>query len=281
MHCVVRHVRRVRQVRHVHLGTDGALVRLKRGLIVAEAERWRRNSQLVTDTLQQMLDTGEVRDLFQRPLVSLFWRLVTGRRLPAAQAERLAGLLRDELAALGNPWVENRVLRRLFPERSGWAATLRFRDELRGAGWSPANDEDLVMILFDFLNGGTEPAQSLLETPHTVHGYRVPRDTVIIYGILAGHWDGTLWSQPEQFRPERFLREDGAFAAGDKFVPYGVGPRRCPGRRLADALALGVVTRLVRQFELTPPDGAPPPPEEVAVVLTRRCGPFQAHFRPR
>ncbi|XP_037071611.1 steroid 21-hydroxylase-like [Pollicipes pollicipes] len=119
------------------------------------------------------------------------------------------------------------------------------------------------------------------ETPHTVHGYRVPRDTVIIYGILAGHWDGTLWSQPEQFRPERFLREDGAFAAGDKFVPYGVGPRRCPGRRLADALALGVVTRLVRQFELTPPDGAPPPPEEVAVVLTRRCGPFQAHFRPR
>ncbi|XP_043189716.1 methyl farnesoate epoxidase-like [Amphibalanus amphitrite] len=362
-----------------------------RGVIVAEGDRWRTNSAFLYATLEEMISSGEaerficeeltrlcdrlrlgtgsavpVQSLFRQPYVALSWRIVTGCRLPEQQAQRLTALLAAELAGLQNGWVDSPLLRRLAPERSGYADVLRFRDELRatfaatvsdsryrdgtlvarlrakrGPGWRPADDQDLVMFLFDFLNAGCETTSSFGEwsllyllrepaelgavraeldtlgflargadmvrlprtraflsevmrrssltpasVPHrataplTIEGFSVPEDAVLRYGIQSTHWDGRLWPQPELFRSQRFLR-DGQFVSSDDLAPYGVGARRCTGRRLAELYTFLMVSWLVQQLDVMPPPGQMPPDEDAEIALTRNCLPYRAVFRPR
>ena len=42
--------------------------------------------------------------------------------------------------------------------------------------------------------------------------------------VTAIHYDGRYWDQPEEFRPERWLDENGKFSmAKEGFLPFGVG----------------------------------------------------------
>ena len=47
------------------------------------------------------------------------------------------------------------------------------------------------------------------------------------------HRDPQHWSNPDVFDPERFLDPAAAKDAGYAFIPFGGGPRRCPGMNLA------------------------------------------------
>ena len=70
------------------------------------------------------------------------------------------------------------------------------------------------------------------------------------------------WPEPHGFRPERFLAE-GASAeerqlARDVWLPFGLGPRKCPGAAFALQEALLVLAELVRRYQLLPdPQHAP------------------------
>jgi cytochrome P450 len=83
------------------------------------------------------------------------------------------------------------------------------------------------------------------------------------------------WSEPNAFRPERFLTDtpgDGSSAddrrwARDAFLPYGLGPRKCPGAAFAQQEALLVLAELVRRFEVLPDPGHEP---ELVARLTLR-----------
>ena len=50
--------------------------------------------------------------------------------------------------------------------------------------------------------------------------------------------DPKLWSHPDQFRPEHFLKNGALEEDKAGFLPYGVGKRMCPGSKLADIQAL-------------------------------------------
>jgi cytochrome P450 len=65
--------------------------------------------------------------------------------------------------------------------------------------------------------------------------------------------DPTLLDDPMAFRPERWLAgEDARLAAAKKaLMPFGGGPRFCPGRYLALAEIKMVATMLVRNFAIT------------------------------
>jgi cytochrome P450 len=83
------------------------------------------------------------------------------------------------------------------------------------------------------------------------------------------------WSEPNSFRPERFLTntpdeapstEDRRWSR-DAFLPYGLGPRKCPGAAFAQQEALLVLAELVRRFEVLPdPEHEP----ELVARLTLR-----------
>ena len=78
------------------------------------------------------------------------------------------------------------------------------------------------------------------------------------------------WSEPNAFRPKRFLSDanaDDRRWARDAFLPYGLGPRKCPGAAFAQQEALLVLAELVRRFEVLPdPEHEP----ELVARLTLR-----------
>jgi cytochrome P450 len=62
------------------------------------------------------------------------------------------------------------------------------------------------------------------------------------------------WSNPNSFQPERFLSdqatEEDKQWARDAYLPFGLGPRKCPGAAFALQEALLVLAELVSRYEL-------------------------------
>ena len=94
--------------------------------------------------------------------------------------------------------------------------------------------------------------QSLL-----MHGARQSYDTVALQTVLrwidrAVLHDPELYPDPEAFKPERFLNEDGTFR-DDPLIPlaFGAGRRICPGRHFVDAPLLVVTASVLSVFNVT------------------------------
>jgi len=84
-------------------------------------------------------------------------------------------------------------------------------------------------------------------------GVQLPRGTVLLFNAWAINNDRQNWIDPELFRPERFLTQDGTFDE-DKmmlFVPFGFGKRRCIGVETGRALCLLIAASVVRHFNVT------------------------------
>ena len=68
-----------------------------------------------------------------------------------------------------------------------------------------------------------------LALPHTasrdvtVAGYTVPKDAFVIPNIYSCHRDHDLWGDPDNFRPERWIGEDGKLQSFPAFITFGVG----------------------------------------------------------
>jgi 26-hydroxylase len=57
----------------------------------------------------------------------------------------------------------------------------------------------------------------------TLNGYQIPKNTQVIPLLHAVHMDPTLWDKPEEFRPTRFLNDEGKVTKPEYFIPFGVG----------------------------------------------------------
>ena len=54
--------------------------------------------------------------------------------------------------------------------------------------------------------------------------YHVPKGTDVLMNILAINRDPKIWSDPDVFRPERFLNEDGTrFVPRQELLSFGAG----------------------------------------------------------
>jgi cytochrome P450 len=85
------------------------------------------------------------------------------------------------------------------------------------------------------------------------------RSLVTISPWVIQRQDGQ-WPQPHAFNPERFLADSARDRqlARDVWLPFGLGPRKCPGAAFALQEALLVLAELVRRYELLPADGPQP-----------------------
>jgi cytochrome P450 len=82
-----------------------------------------------------------------------------------------------------------------------------------------------------------------------VAGYEVKAGTRVMASIYLSHRDGRYWDTPQQFRPERFARGTPQ-PPPLTYVPFGAGPRHCPGASFAQVEAKVVLARILQQFEL-------------------------------
>ena len=91
------------------------------------------------------------------------------------------------------------------------------------------------------------------------------------------------WIDPDGFRPERFLADTASPQekqwAKDAFLPFGLGPRKCPGAAFALQEALLVLAELVRRYELLPDPGHQP--ELVARLTLRSANGVRLRLRDR
>ena len=64
------------------------------------------------------------------------------------------------------------------------------------------------------------------------HGYFIPKNAIILPFIGSILSDQQMWDDPEVFRPERFLDDDGKIVRPDEFIPFSLGKRFSAGRCL-------------------------------------------------
>ncbi|XP_038060380.1 cytochrome P450 2J6-like [Patiria miniata] len=101
-----------------------------------------------------------------------------------------------------------------------------------------------------------------LSIPHrcledtAVSGYHIPKGALIVPNLWQVCYDDTEWTNPREFKPERFLDEEGNFRARDHFVPFGIGRRVCLGENLAKMELFIFFTFLLHQFTFESPEGA-------------------------
>ena len=79
-------------------------------------------------------------------------------------------------------------------------------------------------------------------------GFRLPAKTFAFVNIGNIHRHAEFWEKPDAFRPERFL--DGQPGHRLAFMPFGAGPRVCPGNHLAMTEAVLLLASLARQYRL-------------------------------
>ncbi|KAM6155817.1 cytochrome P450 3A21-like [Rhynchocyon petersi] len=79
-----------------------------------------------------------------------------------------------------------------------------------------------------------------------IHGVTIPKGTVVMVPTYVLHHDPKYWSEPEEFRPERFSKENKKDVDPYVFLPFGAGPRLCIGMRFA-LLSIKAATALLLQ----------------------------------
>lgn len=78
-------------------------------------------------------------------------------------------------------------------------------------------------------------------------GYHIPKDTLVLANIFGLHHDETLWNDPRQFRPERFLDEKNEKSL-PPLIPFSVGLRTCFAQHYVKTVYFLMLTSIVQRF---------------------------------
>jgi cytochrome P450 len=110
-----------------------------------------------------------------------------------------------------------------------------------------------------------EPLQAV-----EVGGLHLPAGTAVFLLTRYGGLHEPAFTNADHFQPERWLTAPPEPRTGhtpQAFMPFGGGPRVCPGRHLALLEIKTVMAMLGRNFTLTTPVGTPPVGEHFAFTL--------------
>ncbi|ESO84646.1 hypothetical protein LOTGIDRAFT_196500 [Lottia gigantea] len=98
------------------------------------------------------------------------------------------------------------------------------------------------------------PHSTLCDT--TLGEYDIPKGTMVMVNHYALHMDKDVWGDPEVFRPERLLDEDGSLAPKPmSWLPFSCGRRNCLGETIARPEMLLVLAMLLRNFSFSCAEG--------------------------
>lgn len=116
----------------------------------------------------------------------------------------------------------------------------------------------------------------------TVDGDPLPEDTVVsVFQWAINHWD-KYWTDPFEFRPERWLGDEKYKTdVFDAMQAFSTGPRNCIGKNLAYAEMRLIVARIIFNFDLTlDPECRDWIDGQKAYVIWHKP-PLNIHFKPR
>jgi cytochrome P450 family 307 subfamily A len=60
----------------------------------------------------------------------------------------------------------------------------------------------------------------------------------------------SLWTNPDEFSPERFLTESGTFRKPAHFLPFSTGKRACMGYKMVERISEGILVSILKDFDI-------------------------------
>ncbi|XP_019155272.1 PREDICTED: cytochrome P450 82A4-like isoform X2 [Ipomoea nil] len=117
-----------------------------------------------------------------------------------------------------------------------------------------------------------------------VNGYCIPKGTPVLVNISKAHRDPNFWSDPNVFRPERFMSEHKKIdVRGNHFelIPFASGRRMCPGISLALRVLELAMANLIHSFDLKRISNEAIDMTESAGLINSKTTPLYAFLTPR
>uniref|UniRef100_A0A2N9I0Z8 Cytochrome P450 n=1 Tax=Fagus sylvatica TaxID=28930 RepID=A0A2N9I0Z8_FAGSY len=129
-----------------------------------------------------------------------------------------------------------------------------------------------------------------LSVPHesiedcTLASYHVPVGTRLVVNLPKLHRDPHVWSNPSEFKPERFLtshKDVDVRGQQFEFIPFGSGRRVCPGISFAVQVMQLTLATLLHAFEISTPSDEPVDMTEKGGQTNLKATPLEVHLTPR
>ena len=122
-----------------------------------------------------------------------------------------------------------------------------------------------------------------------IDGYHIPKGSTLLVNVWAISRDPKQWTNPLEFRPERFLpgsEKAHVDIKGNDFeaIPFGAGRRICAGMSLGLRMVQLLTATLVHAYDWDLPDGLMPEKlnmDEAYGLTLQRAAPLMVHPRPR
>ncbi|CAG5131719.1 unnamed protein product [Candidula unifasciata] len=116
----------------------------------------------------------------------------------------------------------------------------------------------------------------------TVRGFSIPQGSIIWPVIDSVHYDPKIWGDPENFRPERFIDENGSLLNREELIPFGIGRRVCMGEALARMELFLFLSAMFQRFRFEAENKSAELPSLKATIGTTLVPqPFQMRFIER
>ncbi|CBI19610.3 unnamed protein product, partial [Vitis vinifera] len=117
-----------------------------------------------------------------------------------------------------------------------------------------------------------------------IGGYHVPKGTRLVLNLSKLHRDPSVWLDPEEFQPERFLtthRDVDARGQHFQLLPFGAGRRSCPGITFALQMLHLALASFLHGFEVSTPSNAPVDMSEIPGLTNIKSTPLEILIAPR
>nr|QEQ76291.1 cytochrome P450 CYP82C1 [Carthamus tinctorius var. tinctorius] len=117
-----------------------------------------------------------------------------------------------------------------------------------------------------------------------IGGYHISKGTRLIVNVWKLHRDPQVWSDPHEFRPERFLEEHSEVnyqGQNFEYIPFSSGRRMCPASTFALQVVHLTLARLLQGFDLSTPMGMPVDMSEGLGIALPKVKPLEVVIAPR